>query len=1170
MIRRLKTAMLRTRRFAGRVERMEGRRIHGWVFDRKQPDAAVPLVLEMDGREIGRGLADLPRPDVQQAGLGPERCGFQFDLPAGLPDGRAHRLIVRLPTGATLRGATLSIQPATTATHGTAARFSDTGLKGAVERIGPNDVSGWILDPSNADRAVDLCLKVDGSVLLTATAQLERRDVLASGHARLASGFRFDLPDLLFDGHPHHVQIIENSSGAVLPGGETQFTGTSEGVAFFRSEAVAIAGWLRPAEAVSVQFNDEPPVIAGVTAPVAGLGTDRGGFEVPVPGHLLDGNWHKALVRHPATGRLLDGGAITFRMKASGRPALRGARLIGGRFEASVTDQAGQPLHLRVGIQIDGRQLPAVVSNASRATPISGERRAQNLLTFAVPPSARELALWNDEADGQLLGRWVVNDNRLWPAEQQAEIAAEISERTLRDPAVIQGAQDAFARFIEGDAPGFDPLWYGLTYHRRTDMDQAEALASYAAGAKAGQSPSPFFDEGAARRLYPAVEQAVDAGKLPCAFALYLHLGRGLSLNPLGNTNLRPLLDRVAPASPDPVAALRDLGDVTHATAHFAEAPPLVAGLLPPASAQREASECVFTAWMNRLSITASQREALHRDEEAARLKIEKSRLETRPLVSIIMPTFNRAHTIGDAIQSVLDQTYDHFELLICDDASEDKTADVIKQFDDSRVRYMQFAKSNGAGTRNKGLRFARGEVIAYLDSDNLWNPHFLDVMLRALLAQPGNSIAYCGYLDTETFGAKVTLQALSHPPFNPIALSARNFMDLNTIVHRRHVYDWLGGFDPDLPRLQDWDLMLRYSSVFRPVFVDHTLVYYRRNVAWGQVTHVFLNSGAQNNVNRKTQERLEHSHVRLSMDWPERRKVQVLAAPDGGASLLARSLNGLAGAFADIDLHVLEDTPEAMARLGFDAALENTMHPVICIGYSVPAVDALAKALPAADIFILDMGDAGLVLRDVRQSAHAWHLGALPLAEETAVKMGSPTITIFPAAEDRYKPARLAAAAREHDLDIIVPPEGMAGGDWLILHGSGLTERLSFDQGLAACLSRTRVLSCIPEMERLTPAEFSLAMHLQARGAAMALTPSPLADQWIGTRCAYALPVTNPDWIAEKLGKLMLSPDHERLAKAATTAWRIAYHPELTQERLAVALHAILHGTNMPELSHV
>ncbi|WP_435165146.1 glycosyltransferase family 2 protein [Falsirhodobacter sp. 1013] len=1177
ILRSLKSTLQQSRRIVGRVERLEGRRITGWVLDRAQPDTPLALRLEMDGTEIARRLANLSRPDVAASGLARDTCGFEFELPAGLPDGQAHRFVVRLPNGRALRGAPLDMPARLRPDGATApAAFAASGLLGMVERIGPTEVTGWILDPADADRAVDLCLKVDGRVLLSVSAELDRRDVAAAGHARLSSGFRIQLPDILFDGAPHLIQIVENETGAVLPGGEQRFSGQSEGVAFLRAESAALAGWLRPGGSISVQFDDAAPILAKVDAPVPGLGVDQGGFEVPIPAPLLDGNWHKAIVRHPATGRPLDGSPISFRLSATGRPVLRNARMIGRRFQATVTDAMGQPLHLRFGIEVDGQPLPPVTSNGTRVSAMSGERRAQNVLSFAIPPEARQLVLRNDEDGGKILGRWSVAQNRLWPADEATRIEDEISGRTLDDPGLLAGAREAFDRLLRGEADDewFDLLWYGLTWHGRTDMTRAEAVAAYAEGARTGQSPSAFFDEQGARRLYPAVAALVDKGELPCVFALYLHLGGGLSLNPLGALDLQPLMMRTGASGVpvQPLATLRDTGLSGDQGPILATAPAVFEAPLPPLSAKRTAAECVFSAWMSRLAIEPALRDTLGRDEEAARDVIRRTRLQTRPLISIIMPTFNRAHTIGDAIQSVLDQTYDNFELLVCDDASEDKTAEVIKQFDDPRVRYMQFAKSNGAGTRNKGLRFARGEIITYLDSDNLWNPHFLDVMLRSLLARPGVSLVYCAYLDTEMVGARVKLAAISRPPFNPIGLSSKNFMDLNTIMHRRHVYDWLGGFDATLPRLQDWDLMLRYTSVFRPDFVDHCLVYYRRNVAWGQVTHLFQNSGAQNFVNRKTQARLEQAHVELPIDWSTRHKLRVLAPVGGGPALLAQSFADLAHRFVDIDMPTPPpaDVPDALSRFGFAAALQGDTDTTLCIGYSTEALRALGEALPAADILALDIEDGGIVMRDLRRPERAWHLGTLPLPSLAGMQRGAPVVTILPGPEDRHRPTSIGAAAREHGLTFMIPPEGLAEGDWVVLHATGQAERLSFDRGLQMSLAQSRVVACVPALEQLTPGEFALVAHFQGCGVPAALSPSPLGDQWLSSRCAYPLAGVTPDWIAEKLAKLLRAPEHARLSAAALTAWQITHHPELTQERLAVALHAILHASSATEITHV
>ena len=97
-------------------------------------------------------------------------------------------------------------------------------------------------------------------------------------------------------------------------------------------------------------------------------------------------------------------------------------------------------------------------------------------------------------------------------------------------------------------------------------------------------------------------------------------------------------------------------------------------------------------------------------------------------LVSVIMPSFNTASYIGEAIQSVINQTYKELELLIVDDCSTDNTDGVVASFSDSRIRYFKNLKNSGAAvSRNRALREAKGEWIAFLDSDDLWMPEKLE-----------------------------------------------------------------------------------------------------------------------------------------------------------------------------------------------------------------------------------------------------------------------------------------------------------------------------------------------------------------------------------------------------------------------------------------------------------
>ena len=97
-------------------------------------------------------------------------------------------------------------------------------------------------------------------------------------------------------------------------------------------------------------------------------------------------------------------------------------------------------------------------------------------------------------------------------------------------------------------------------------------------------------------------------------------------------------------------------------------------------------------------------------------------------LVSIIMPSWNTERFIAETIQSVIDQTYTNWELIIVDDCSMDNTDEVVASFKDERIKYFHNERNSGAAlTRNRAMREAKGELIAFLDSDDLWTPEKLE-----------------------------------------------------------------------------------------------------------------------------------------------------------------------------------------------------------------------------------------------------------------------------------------------------------------------------------------------------------------------------------------------------------------------------------------------------------
>ena len=118
---------------------------------------------------------------------------------------------------------------------------------------------------------------------------------------------------------------------------------------------------------------------------------------------------------------------------------------------------------------------------------------------------------------------------------------------------------------------------------------------------------------------------------------------------------------------------------------------------------------------------------------------------EYKPKISVIMPTFNRCYVVWKAINSVLKQTYPFFELLIIDDGSQDDTGRLVKEFSDPRIKYFRSEKNKGASAaRNYGLKKAKAELIAYLDSDNAWYPEFLEAMNSAFDKNKDKVIIFC------------------------------------------------------------------------------------------------------------------------------------------------------------------------------------------------------------------------------------------------------------------------------------------------------------------------------------------------------------------------------------------------------------------------------------------
>lgn len=193
---------------------------------------------------------------------------------------------------------------------------------------------------------------------------------------------------------------------------------------------------------------------------------------------------------------------------------------------------------------------------------------------------------------------------------------------------------------------------------------------------------------------------------------------------------------------------------------------------------------------------------------------------------SMIMPTRNRAWCISDAIRSAMQQTHQNFELIVVDDGSEDDTAEVIRrdfgaQLDSGTLRYVKLAGSTGVcAARNIGIAHARHDWITYLDSDNQLRPNFLTVTANAIIQQPQRDCFYGRIINRST-------GTIVGRGFVRKDILWGNYIDLGVFAHRKSLINRFGGFDLDLRRLVDWDLIIRLTAHQEPCFIPQVFLDY-------------------------------------------------------------------------------------------------------------------------------------------------------------------------------------------------------------------------------------------------------------------------------------------------------------------------------------------------------
>lgn len=259
------------------------------------------------------------------------------------------------------------------------------------------------------------------------------------------------------------------------------------------------------------------------------------------------------------------------------------------------------------------------------------------------------------------------------------------------------------------------------------------------------------------------------------------------------------------------------------------------------------------------------------------------------PLVSVIMPVRGSCEYISEAIDSILEQTYQHWELWIIDDG-----AIGLPRLSDSRIHVIANEGQGVSAARNTGLRATRGEIVTYLDADNRAAPGYLAGVVAAFADQPDAQAVYAAQTVLDGAGRP---EFIRYRPFSAEQLHGANFIDLNVFAHRRSALG--SGFDERLTRLVDWDVILRMAESSEPRAIPMIGGQYRTHAS----NRITLSEPLGRNytqVRRKNEQMIDpglrvlyavwhwpqvtEAYVRWELEYMRRRGVEVLVWSENSA----------------------------------------------------------------------------------------------------------------------------------------------------------------------------------------------------------------------------------------------------------------------------------------------
>lgn len=203
------------------------------------------------------------------------------------------------------------------------------------------------------------------------------------------------------------------------------------------------------------------------------------------------------------------------------------------------------------------------------------------------------------------------------------------------------------------------------------------------------------------------------------------------------------------------------------------------------------------------------------------------------PFISVVIPVYNRADIINRTIDSVLNQSYTQFEIIIVDDGSKDNVLASLSLYNDSRINYIKHPTNLGATVaRNTGIKAAKGEWIAFLDSDDIWISSKLEEQVKEIPHITDEyAVIHCGLQYVDFHSGKFLTQRTSRGNINEIVRYNIGIIpQTSTWLIRKEVLLNVGPFDENMPAHQESELGLRIAQLYKFWLIDKILVYVTMN----------------------------------------------------------------------------------------------------------------------------------------------------------------------------------------------------------------------------------------------------------------------------------------------------------------------------------------------------